>query len=312
VIHPDVDAKKAYNPCMVRDAWNFSGTPFEGTLSPATFCCGQPQEEVLARLEWLLAERQRFALVTGDEGMGKSHLATMAVRRLGGLGAEAVLLSLRGVPAGEWLELCLQRLPLDRASRDEPVSSWQKLENRLRENRLMERPTVLVIDDLDQAPADALAGLARLVGSPEPRFSWTLVVGTAACPADLPAGLRAQAALPIPLEPWHEADVARFLAESLTRVGGDPAVFSGAAVATLARFTGGQPRLVCQVAHFALAAAAGDGLAEVDAATIERAWLVLKPAGEVSDAVNTRLDAGQPQPPAPSRPRVRAVRRLFE
>lgn len=312
MIHPDVDARKAYNSCMVRDTWNFSGIPFEGTLSAATFCCGQPQEEVLARLEWLLADRQRFALVTGGEGMGKSHLATMAVRRLGGLGAEAVLLSLQGVPEGEWLDLCLQRLPLDRASRDEPVSSWQKLENRLRENRLMERPTVLVIDDLDQAPPDAWAGLARLVGSPEPRFSWTLVVGTAASPVTLPAGLRNHAALPIPLEPWHEADVARFLTESLTRVGGDPALFSGTAVATLTRFTGGQPRLVCQLAHFALAAARGDGLTVIDAATIERAWLVLKPAGDPFEAVDTRIDSGQPMPSSPSRPRVRAVRRLFE
>lgn len=297
---------------MVRDAWNFRGIPFEGTLSPATFCCGQPQDEVLARLEWLLSERQRFALVTGDEGMGKSHLATMAVRRLGGLGAETALLSLRGVPIGEWLDLCLQRLPLDQVSRDEPLSSWQKLENRLRENRLMERPTVLIIDDLDHAPSDALAGLARVVGSPEPCFSWTLVVGTAVSSATLPVGLCAHAALPISLEPWHEADVTSFLAESLTRVGGDPALFSSAAVATLARFSGGRPRLVCRLAHFALAAAAGDGLSVIDAATIERAWLVLNPAGEAAGSVDTRLDSGQPLPSSPSRPRVRPVRRLFE
>ena len=312
MIHPDANGRKAYSSRMVRDAWNFSGIPFEGTLSPATFCCGQPQDEVLARLEWLLAERQRFAVITGDEGVGKSHLATMAVRRLGGLGAEAVLISLRGVLVGEWIDLCLQRLPLDRASRNEPVSSWQKLENRLRENRLMERPTVLVIDDLDQAPPDALAGLARVVGSPEPRFSWTLVVGTAVSTAALPVELCAHVALPISLEPWHETDVANFLTESLTRVGGDPDLFSGAAVATLSRFTGGQPRLVCRLAHFALAAAAGDGLSVIDAATIERAWLVIKPMSEAPEAVDSRLDRGQPLRPSPSKPRVRPVRRLFD
>ena len=75
---------------MVRDCWKFTAPPFEATLSPAAFCCGQPQDEVLARLEWLFEERQRFALVIGAAGVGKSHLATMAVRRLGALGAEAV------------------------------------------------------------------------------------------------------------------------------------------------------------------------------------------------------------------------------
>jgi len=297
---------------MVRDAWNFTAVPFEGTLTPAAFCCCQPQEEVLARLEWLFRERQRFGLITGETGVGKSHLATMATRRLGGLGAEAVLLSLSGVPEGEWLDLMLTRLQLDRASCEEPLSAWQKLENRLRENRLMERPTVFVIDDLDRAPPDALAGLTRLIGSPEPRFAWTLVVGTATPPADLPAGLRDRASLRIELEPWSEADVAHFLATTLTRVGGDPTIFSDAALATISRFTGGQPRLVCRLAHLALAASAGEGQSVVHAATVERVWLTLTPACVRDDAPGLRSDSAQPIPAGPPRSRVRPVRRLFE
>ena len=53
---------------MVRDNWNFTANPFEATLTPASFYCGQPQEEVLARLEWICQERQRFAIVVGAEG----------------------------------------------------------------------------------------------------------------------------------------------------------------------------------------------------------------------------------------------------
>ena len=62
---------------MVRDNWNFTANPFEATLTPASFHCGKPQEEALARLEWICQERQRFAIVVGVEGAGKSHLATM-------------------------------------------------------------------------------------------------------------------------------------------------------------------------------------------------------------------------------------------
>jgi len=301
---------------MSRDHWKFTGAPFDGGLEPATFHAGGPQEEALARLEWLLEERQRFGLVTAAQGCGKSHLAAMAVRRLGGLGAETALLSLRGLAAGDWIELLFERLPLDPLSRAEPLRPWQKLENRLRENTLMERPTLLVFDDIDEAPADALDGIARLVGAAEPRFARTVVVATAT-PAGLarvPASIRKRASLRIELTVWSEDDVAAFLTQAISRVGGDPAIFPADAAATLARFAGGVPRTVSQLAQLTLAAAAGDGLDRVDAATVERAWreLSLAAAGEIRDAVvpddNVTESDGDS---APIQPRVRVVRRLW-
>jgi type II secretory pathway predicted ATPase ExeA len=301
---------------MSREHWKFTGAPFDGGLEPATFHAGGPQEEALARMEWLLEERQRCGLVIAAEGCGKSHLAAMAVRRLGGLGAETALLSLRGLAEGDWLELLLERLPLDPLCRAEPLRPWQKLENRLRENMLMERPTVLLFDDLDEAPADALDGIARLVGAAEPRFARTVVVATAT-PAGLsrvPAAIRQRAALRIELAPWNEDDVAGFLAQAISRVGGDPGIFPVEAAATLARFAGGVPRTVSQLAQLSLAAAAGDGLDRVDAATVERAWreLSMAAAGETREAMGHDDDAAEPgAASAPSPPRVRVVRRLW-
>ncbi|NDC63455.1 MAG: hypothetical protein EBZ59_05595 [Planctomycetia bacterium] len=307
---------------MIRDHWNFTDAPFGGSLDPSTFHCGAPQEEALARLEWLVEERQRFALVVGGEGCGKSHLAAMAVRRLGGLGAEAVMLSLRGLSAGDWIDMLLERMPLDPASRSEPLRPWQKLENRLRENTLMERTTALVFDDVDAAPADALEGIGRLVGAAEPRYARTVVVATAT-PEGLervPTGIRRRAAVRIELAPWGEDDVAGFLARSLRRVGGAEDLFTADAVATLTRFAGGVPRVVGQLARLALAAAAGDASPRIDAATVERAWRELAPAGD-ADAMAGRSrpavfaeDAAlvdDDEEPAPVNPRVRAVRRLW-
>lgn len=87
-----------------------------------------------------------------------------------GSAPETALLSLRGLAAGDWIELLLERLPLDPQSRAEPLRPWQKLENRLRENTLMERPTLLVFDDIDLAPSDAFDGIARLVELQSPGF----------------------------------------------------------------------------------------------------------------------------------------------
>lgn len=301
---------------MSREHWKFTGAPFDGGLEPATFHAGGPQEEALARMEWLLEERQRCGLVMAAEGCGKSHLAAMAVRRLGGLGAETALLSLRGLAEGDWLELLLERLPLDPLCRAEPLRPWQKLENRLRENMLMERPTVFLFDDLDEAPADALDGIARLVGAAEPRFARTVVVATAT-PAGLPrvpAAIRQRAALRIELTPWTEDDVAGFLAQAISRVGGDPGIFPAEAAATLARFAGGVPRTVSQLAQLSLAAAAGDGFDRVDAATVERAWreLSMAAAGETREAMGHDDDVAEPGAAStPSEPRVRVVRRLW-
>lgn len=302
---------------MVRDYWNLTDAPFGGSLEPATFHLGAPQDEALARLEWLLDERQRFGLVVADEGCGKSHLAAMAVRRLGGLGAEAAMLSLRGLAAGDWIELLLERLPLDSASRAEPIRGWQKLENRLRENTLMERPTVLVFDDIDHGPADALDGIGRLIGAAEPRYARTVVVATATPEglARLPVGMRQRAAVKIELAAWGEEDVAGFLSRSIRRAGGAADVFSAGAVTTLARFSGGVPRVVVQLGQLALAAAAGDGLPQVDAATVERAWRELVPT--TADGVHPADPADVPlieedDADVPVNPRVRAVRRLWQ
>lgn len=278
---------------MVRDRSDFDA-PFTGRLEPAAFHPGPPQEEALARLEWLLAARQRCGIVTGGEGLGKSHLAAAAARRLGGRGCEVAVLSLAGLPEGEWVDLVLDRLSLDATSRAEPIRPWQKLENRLRENALMERSTVLVCDDLDRGPADAADGIARIVAAVEPRFAWSLVIATAD-PDGLdrvPEALRQRAAVRIELTAWTADETAAYLAWELDRTGRPAGLFSPQAAATIARFTGGVPRDVTRLAQLAVAAALGDGIEHIDAATVERVWRELVP-GDASAAAAPDLRAAR-------------------
>ena len=294
----------------------FSRPPFDGSLEPATFFMGTSQEESLARLEWLVEKRQRLGLVVGESGCGKSHLAAMAVRRLGGLGAEAAMLPLRGLAGGDWLEMLLDRLPLDAGARSEPLRSWQKLDDRLRENTLMERPTVLVFDDLDRGPADAAEGILRLISSPEPRHARVLVVATAQPDglARLPDDVVARSVVRIELAPWKASEIEAFLDDAIRRAGGPPEAFSPDASMTVARLSGGVPRVVCQLAGLALAAAAGDGLHRVDASTVERSWRELSAAGAVRPGIDG-VERGSRQPTsgdaAETAPTVRAVKRLF-
>lgn len=296
---------------MVRDQPPSAATPFGGGLEPATFHAGPAQQEALARLEWLVAERQRCGLVVAAPGMGKSHLLATAARRLAGLGAEVTVLSLRGMPEGEWIELLLERLPLHPLSRAEAIRPWQKLEHRLRENALMERTTALLFDDIDHGPTDAREGIARLVAAVEPKFSHTLVVATTT-PAGLgrlPEAIPHRAAVRTELTAWTDRDTADYLAAELGRVGAGGLTFTPEAAATLARFAGGTPRVVVQLARLAHAAASGDGVARVDAAMVERVWRELAPSTPgVAQAAD---DSGDVQPASPAMPHVRVVRRLW-
>jgi len=299
---------------MVRDRLMLAAAAFDGGLDPAAFHAAPSHEEALARIEWLLEKRQRCGLVVADPGMGKSHLAATAARRLGGLGAETAVLSLRGLPEGEWLDLLLDRLPLDPASRGEAVRPWLKLENRLRENTLMERPTVLVFDDLDHAPADAIDGVARLVAAGEPRFASTCVIATTTPTglASVPDAIRHRSAVRIDLSPWTIDDVAAHMASALDRVGADNDCFSRAAVETLARFAAGVPRTACRLARLAAVAAAGEGLERVEAATIERAWRELVPGDEPPHVAADRMATDHMAAPSAAAPStVRAVRQLW-
>lgn len=297
---------------MVRERPPATATPFAGAPEPATFHAGPAQQEALARLEWLAEERQRCGLVVAAAGMGKSHLLAVAARRLGGLGAEVAMLSLRGMPEGDWLELLLERLPLHPLSRAEPIRPWRKLEQRLRENALLERTTALFFDDVDHGPADALEGITRLVSAAEPLFSRTLVVVTATRPAGVPEAIMHRAAVRTELAAWSERETTDYLAAEMIRVGADPATFTPEAMTTLARFAGGTPRVATQLARLALAAASGDRVDQVDAAMVERVWRELAPAppGEMPAARDDRAATEECSTP-PIVPRVRVVRRLW-
>lgn len=293
---------------MLGDAFGLESHPFDGSLEPSGFHVGGPQREAIARIEWLLESRQRFGLVTGESGLGKSHLAATAARRLGALSAETVLLPLRGLGDDDWLPMLLDRLPLEPESRDESIRPWQKLDDRLRENVLMERPTAIILDDFDLAPADCLEGIARLVTSPESRHAGLLVLATSRPEgvARMPRDLIARAGVRVELLPWEEPDVAGFLSASVTRAGGERQLFQETAVGTLTRLAGGVPRVVVQLAGLALVATAGEGLDTVDSATVEKAWREL--AAEAGGATcSTRSTNGRVQSSAGVRP----VRRLW-
>lgn len=147
------------------------------------------------------------------------------------------------------------------------------LEQRLRENALLERTTALVFDDIDAAPDDVVDGVTRLATAVEPRFARTLVVATTQPEGwgRLPEPLRHRAVVRIELAPWTAELTAGYLATNWTGTGSRD-MFTPEACGTIARCAEGVPRDIVSLARLALAAATGDGATVVDAGTVERVW----------------------------------------
>jgi general secretion pathway protein A len=148
---------------------------------------------------------------------------------------------------------------------------WSRISDRLAERRYQQLTTVLLIDDLDCAAAEAVGVVVRLLqleAAPES----PLIVIAAAEPrraARLGARLLDLADLRIDIDPWTQDDTAAYLEQSLAKAGRHDPLFEDSAVARLHELARGRPRRIGQIADLALVAAAGQDRSTIDSATIE-------------------------------------------
>ncbi|HKD38008.1 MAG TPA: hypothetical protein VKB78_14445, partial [Pirellulales bacterium] len=62
--------------------WGLTETPFRGGIDPKFFYESPTHEEALARLRFLVEERQRLGMLMGESGTGKSMLLEVVARQL--------------------------------------------------------------------------------------------------------------------------------------------------------------------------------------------------------------------------------------
>lgn len=258
---------------MYQSHWGLRETPFSTCLAPRFFFEGPVHEEALARLHFLADARRRLGLLLGEPGSGKSLVLEVFAAQSRRQGRAVAALNLAGAdPAGALWQL-LASLGVNPDAGEPPWALWRRLADRLAEHRYQQLTTAVLLDDADQAPAETLALIGRLVRlDPLPEARLTVVM--AACPAGverLGRPLLEKAELRIDLGPWDPADTEQYLGESLARAGRDKPVFEAPAMERIHDLAGGIPRRVNQLADLALMAGAGRGLARIDAETVEAA-----------------------------------------
>lgn len=259
---------------MYRSHWGLRDSPFRASLDPQYFHNSPVHEEALARLHFLVADRRRLGLLLGGRGSGKSLLLQVFAGELRAAGSPVAVVSLVGLDQGSLLRELASGLGLYVERSESIACLWQSLVDRISEYRYQQLPTVVLLDDADQAKAEALTLAARLAQhdlAPDSRL--TLVL--AARPDEvgrLGRTLLELAELRVDLTAWEPADTEAYLTASLSRAGCARRVFEPSAVARLHELGQGIPRRIRHLADLSLLAGAGQNLARIDAPTVESVY----------------------------------------
>ncbi len=257
--------------------WGLEKTPFPTGTAEPVFFAGLPQQEALARLRFLVHNGRRLGLMLGEAGWGKSLVLALFAQEAERENWHVASLNLLGLSVHELQWQLAVALHAGPRAGDDALRLTRRLDERLQQNYLQAETTVLLLDDADQAGADVLMQLARLVRLPTSRVgNLTLVLaGNPRQAHRLGNQILEQVDLRVDLEPWDAQDTIGYLQLALVAAGAEQPIFDDAALAEIHQLSSGIPRQVNRLADYALVAGSSAGLETVDAGIVVAAYEAL-------------------------------------
>jgi type II secretory pathway predicted ATPase ExeA len=254
--------------------WGLDRWPFRGTVAAGQFYPTAGHNEALARIEYLVESRRRLGVLLGDPGTGKSLVLRVAADQLTRKGAAAVVVDALGATTRDalWQIAC----GLGTSPREDADAGWlwRQITDRVAENRIQSRASVVLVDDAGQAGPDLVTQFARLARLDVTAAArWTLVFAAeSAQAARWNETLRSAVDLRIELGRWTAEDTVGYVQTALVEAGRMEPVFEDDALEKLHELASGVPRQVARLADYALLAGAAARVETIDAAIIEGAY----------------------------------------
>ncbi len=257
---------------MYHTYWGLDRPPFfTGTETPQ-FYEGASQREALARLRFVVDHRRRLGLLQGGSGFGKSMLLDVFSNEYRQKNYTVAQVDLLGISSREFFWQVSTGLHAAVRVDDDPIRLFRQLVDRIQENRLQGVATVLLLDNADQAGADLLTQLQRLVhlGSLEGWFTVVVAVNRAQS-SQLGDRLLDRVDLRVDLQPWDELDTTGYVQHALVEAGSVRPLFDEGAIREIHHLAEGNPRRVNRLADYALLIGSNSGRETIDSATVNTA-----------------------------------------
>jgi type II secretory pathway predicted ATPase ExeA len=228
-------------------------------------------EEALARMDFLIANARRLGFLLGAPGTGKSLLLEVAARQLRRNPCQLVKFNVMGLNAAEFIWKLAQGLGSLLPPLATPLECWRGINDQLVANRYQRRSTVVLLDDVDEAPAELHAAICRLtLFDPQPDARLTVIVAAQRQrAAAVGPKLNELCDLCIELQPLDELETAAYLEQAVSGAGATRSIFQVAAVERIYESTRGVPRKIRQLAELSLLAAAAESLDEVTPGVVD-------------------------------------------
>lgn len=258
---------------MYKDYFGFREKPFSKTPDPRFLFLSHGHREALARLEFVVEERE-IAVLTGDIGCGKTTLSRALMDRLGNKYRFCYIVNPRLNPI-EFLRTTARLLDVESLASDKDAL-LEQIYSAVYASCQSGVCPVLVIDEaqvidnpevfdeirlLTNFQLDDQNLLAVLVmGQPELR---TMLISSRFEP------LRQRIALNYHLQPLSLDETMEYLDFRLEAAGGTAGLFSPDAVQRMFELTGGVPRRLNSMATNALLVAYGSDAAMIDSSIID-------------------------------------------
>jgi general secretion pathway protein A len=249
---------------MYKDLFGLEKLPFNLTPDPAFLFLPPKHREALAGLTYSVLERKGFVVLTGDAGTGKTTLINSVLSRLPADRVESSIVLNPTLTPAEFLESVL----LDFDIQDVPESKAQRLwkfQEFLARAHREDRFALIVIDEAHKLSPEVLEEI-RLLGNLESaseKFLQILLLGQSELDDLLDRQdlrqFKQRIALRLYIDRLTVAEVSQYINFRWIKAGGrDAPPFTPDAMAGIAQWSQGIPRLINSICDSALMMAYGD------------------------------------------------------